>query len=68
MYVFAITLFLVLVLCAGIAGVVVIGMKGMFSEEAPATADFLAKTAKHLNGDAPAPERLERLLSGAAAE
>ena len=68
MYVFAVTLFLVLLLCVGVVGVVVIGMKGMFRDDAPATADFLAKTAQHLNGDAPAPERLEKLLTGVSAE
>lgn len=45
-------------LAAAVAAVVAIGMRGKMSDRNPAVAERLGMVAKHLNGDADAPESL----------
>lgn len=48
----------ILVLAVVVIALVVIGMEGTGSRQHPEFADVLAKTARHLNGDADAPDGL----------
>lgn len=56
--------FMLVMLIAAVAvtAVVAVGMKGRGSARAPGIASFLARTARHLNGDAKAPKRVAHLF------
>lgn len=60
----AIVVFMVLMLALAVAvgAVVVLGMEGRGRDHAPELADKFARAAKHLNGDAQPPERLQHLF------
>ncbi len=58
-----VSMFVILGVAAGTAGVVVVGMEGRFKDRAPRAADRMARAAQHLNGDGTPPEAFQRLLS-----
>ena len=53
---------LMLAVAAALIGVVVMGMEGRGRNRAPELADRFARAAKHLNGDAQPPKRVEHLF------
>lgn len=56
--------FMLVMLIAAIAvtAVVAVGLRGRGRGRAPEIANFLARTARHLNGDAQAPKRVAHLF------
>jgi len=57
-----VAMFVILVLVACTAGVVLLGMEGRGRQRAPKLADRMARAAQHLNGDAEPPDRLVKLI------
>jgi hypothetical protein len=57
-----VAMFVILVLVACTAGVVLLGMEGRGKQRAPKLADRMARAAQHLNGDAEPPDRLVKLI------
>lgn len=66
MWVYVVTLVLILAIVALIAGVVLLGMEGQYRDRAPGLANRLARIARHFNGDGELPpevtERIEKRL------
>lgn len=60
--VMSVFLVVTLVLAVGILAVVAVGVGGRYTEKNSKFTSFAAQAAEHLNGDAPAPERIAKLL------
>ncbi len=58
---FIITMIVILLVAVGIFAMVAVGMQGHYRDRNPGLAKGLARAARHLNGDAPPPEMLEKL-------
>lgn len=52
---FVVAMILIVALAAVISGVVAIGMRGAYRQQAPGVANGFAVAARHLNGDAEPP-------------
>lgn len=57
-----IVMLLIVLVALGVCAVVAMGMQGAGRERAPELANVLARTARHLNGDADPPQALLRLI------
>ena len=57
-----IAMLIILAICAGTVGLVLVGMQGRGKHRAPKMADKMAKAAQHLNGDGQPPRQLTRLF------
>lgn len=61
MFVIVVAMMIILIILAGTAGLVVVGLQGRGRARAPRLADRLARTAQHLNGDGEPPQAFARL-------
>lgn len=57
-----IAMLIILAICVGTAGLVLVGMQGRGKHRAPKMADKMARAAQHLNGDGQPPRQLTRLF------
>lgn len=57
-----IVMLLIVLVALGVCAVVAMGMQGAGRDRAPELANVLAKTARHLNGDADPPQALLHLI------
>ena len=62
MFVFFVTMFLLVVLAVAVAGVVAVGMKGKLADADPRLRHGLAQVARHLNGDAEPPKQFVQVV------
>lgn len=62
MFIWVLTMLAILVVALAAIGTVVVGMRGAGKERHPRVAHHFAQAARHLNGDAKAPQALVNLL------